>query len=217
MFATAMGVRYLWGHISLWPARRLPIASENGERVAGMPSPAWRASLRVASVADPRSGPPLPRARMLAKVQVSAAPGDDISAIDVARTALVEEPLALEGPAGRVQIERETPGELRLWAQAPAHQLLVLSESFHEGWRAWIDGAPAKVMRVYGDFMGCVVPPGEHEIRMRFEPASFTWGARISAGALAAIFAWGALALARSRRAAALEVRAEAARGEEQV
>jgi hypothetical protein len=181
--------------------------------------PGWQAALRVASVAYPLNGPPLPRARLVTRAQVTTSLANDLQAIDVARTALVDEFVALEGPGGRVSIERETPGELLLRAHAPAQQLLVVSESWHEGWRAWIDGAPAQVLRVYGDFMGCVVPHGDHEIRLHFEPASFAQGARVSAGALAAIAAWGAVALARSgrRRAAPLEIRAEAARGDEQV
>jgi hypothetical protein len=219
MAATLFGVRYLWGHVALWPVRQLPIASADGERLSDMPTPAWQASLRVASVADPRTrGAPMPRARLISNIRVTASPGDDIAEIDVSRTALVEEFVAVEGPSGRVSIERETPGELLLRAHAPAQQLLVLSESWHQGWRAWVDGAPAQILRVYGDFMGCVVPPGEHEIRLHFEPASFVQGARVSAGALAAIAAWGGVAFARSgRRAAPREIGAEAARGDEQV
>jgi hypothetical protein len=221
MLASLAGVRYLWGHVALWPQRQLPAFPSDLAHVGSVPArdPGWQAALRVASVAYPLSGPPLPRARLVTRAQVSSSLAEDLQAIDVARTALVEDFVALEGPGGRVSIEQETPGELLLRAHAPAQQLLVLSESWHEGWRAWVDGAPAQVLRVYGDFMGCVVPPGEHEIRLHFEPASFAQGARVSAGALAAIAAWGGVAFARSgrSRAAPPEVVAKAARGDEQV
>ena len=35
-------------------------------------------------------------------------------------------------------------------------------------------------MRVYGDFLGCAVPPGEHEVRLRFAPKSLRRGAGVT-------------------------------------
>ena len=43
----------------------------------------------------------------------------------------------------------------------PTRQLLVVSESYHPGWQAAVDGVPQPVLRVNGDFLGCVVGPGK--------------------------------------------------------
>src|SRR5262249_30181362 len=112
----------------------------------------------------------------------------------------------------------ESGGDLDVSTIAPGRQLLVISESFHEGWRASVDGAPVPVLRAYGDYMACVVPAGEHRVRLHFEPTSYVVGRRVSALALAAIAAWGGVALLTSRRRlGALQVGDEAARGQEEV
>ncbi len=55
-----------------------------------------------------------------------------------------------------------------------------MAESFHSGWRATIDGRPCEIVRVYHDFMGCVVDEGEHEIHFQFDPDSLRRGKRLS-------------------------------------
>ena len=67
---------------------------------------------------------------------------------------------------------------------APGRQLLVLSESYDEGWMATVGGHPVPVVRVNGDFLGCVVPAGTHQVALVFAPAHLAWGARVSLGAL---------------------------------
>jgi hypothetical protein len=89
----------------------------------------------------------------------------------------------LEGPreeTHHAQLVHETPGELHIALQTPQPRLLVIAESFHRGWRAQIDGHPAELQRVHGDFMGCLIEPGEHDVRLVFRPASLVWGRRLS-------------------------------------
>jgi hypothetical protein len=163
----------------------------------------WRAHMRVAAVSTPAAPDPLPRVRLLTRARFSMQPAIDIEAIDVETTAIVNGITRVDaGVPGTAHLAGEEPGLLEIETRAPGRQLLVVSESFHDGWRAWIDGEPASLLRAYGDYIGLVVPPGAHQVRLHFEPASFTWGARISAVALAAIGLWIAVALARSARAA---------------
>jgi hypothetical protein len=209
------GVRYLWGYVALWPAKRLPIFPGNldGEQLGFEHERVWDAALRVSSVLAPQWAP-LSRARLLAHAQVSDDLTRDLAVVDVETTALVEREVALDDARpGSAHIVRETPGELRITTRAPGRQLLVVSESFHQGWRAWVDGAPAELLRVYGDYMGVPVPAGNHEVRLHFEPQSYALGARVSTAALAAVVAWAAAVSLRSRRGglAALEVGDEAA------
>jgi hypothetical protein len=55
------------------------------------------------------------------------------------------------------------------------------------------------VLRVNGDFLGCVVQPGAHRVELRFIPRSLVAGALTSLGGAIAL-ACGAFAMARSGR-----------------
>jgi uncharacterized membrane protein YfhO len=101
-------------------------------------------------------------------------------------------------------IEQDLPGRIRLATAAPTRQLLVLAESFHPGWTATVDGEPGPLLRVNGDFIGCVVEPGRHVLQLRFAPRSYQVGKWISlAGAawIAAVALHGLWAHGRDRRA----------------
>jgi uncharacterized membrane protein YfhO len=56
--------------------------------------------------------------------------------------------------------------------------LLVLTERFHNGWRAAEDGGERETVRVYGDHLGCFVDPGAHRLALTFAPASARYGLR---------------------------------------
>jgi uncharacterized membrane protein YfhO len=55
------------------------------------------------------------------------------------------------------------------------------TERFHDGWSASIDGIRMRMVRVEGDFLGCVVDGGVHTVTLRFRPRSFLYGAIVSA------------------------------------
>ncbi|MFZ5874880.1 MAG: hypothetical protein ACOYXU_00595 [Nitrospirota bacterium] len=63
--------------------------------------------------------------------------------------------------------------------------LLVISEQFFPGWKAFLDGAPAPLLRVDGVLMGTVVPEGRHRVTLRFQPTSITVGSWIATAAAA--------------------------------
>jgi uncharacterized membrane protein YfhO len=83
----------------------------------------------------------------------------------------------------------DRPGELVVNVEANGRQLLVVADSFHAGWRATVDGRPAEVLRVNGDFLGCPVDSGRHEVRFVFDPWSLRWGRQMSLAGLALIVA----------------------------
>lgn len=55
----------------------------------------------------------------------------------------------------------------RLVVRAAGPGLLVVSEGWDPGWRAWIDRAPARVLRVNGDRLGVVLEEGAHRVVLR--------------------------------------------------
>jgi len=85
--------------------------------------------------------------------------------VDLRRTAIVSEPIdGLGGTPGAAVVVVDRPGRLVVRTSSDGRQLLAISERFHRGWRATVDGRPHAVTRINGDFIGCVVEPGTHAI-----------------------------------------------------
>ncbi len=164
-------------------------------------------ALRVAGAAWYQEGPnrwnrvpdPLPRVRLVGRAVPSDDPARDLAVIDINSVALSTRPLDLDGgPAGAATLTEERPGRLGIRTEAPAARLLVVSESHDPGWQVRIDGTPAAIERVNGDFLGCVVLAGSHRVEFTFAPPVVRWGRAMSVGGLLAMLglgAWAAFAL----------------------
>ncbi|HOV76010.1 MAG TPA: YfhO family protein [Candidatus Hydrogenedentes bacterium] len=130
----------------------------------------------------------LPRVRLVTETLQSDNLERDIQGVDLFRAAFVERPLALpDGLPGTILRTASHPGYYRIEAEASSRQLLVLAASYHQGWRATVDGKHAVVERVNGDFMGCVIEPGIHAVEFRFDPESLAMGKRVSGLGLAVL------------------------------
>lgn len=185
---TMKGVRVEGGHIALIPARRLDYSEINALRVASV---GWR-KVRYGTWPEAAYQPdrgerweevpePMPHAWLVSEARPSENPADDISTIDPAVTALVDQPVALDGGlGGTVTTLENRPGYLRFGVAASGRQLLVISESHHPGWKAYLDGAPAEVLRANGDFFGAVVSESVREVLFIFDPDSLRYGKQIS-------------------------------------
>jgi hypothetical protein len=143
----------------------------------------------------------MPRARLMSEWQVSHDIASDAERVDISHVALVSlPPGALSGQPGTARMAADRPGVLVVDTDAPAAQLLVLTERFHAGWRADVDGtASTQLVSVFGDYMGCVVPAGRHRITLRFAPASARYGLWMTLIGLAAV-AGGSVAISRGVR-----------------
>lgn len=134
---------------------------------------------------------PLPRARLVTKARVSSHPRTNIHETDIESTAIVSIEVNLQGgEPGEASITEEHPGEIVVVTKADSTQLLVLSESYHEGWRALLDGKRRPVLQVYGDFLGCVVEAGTHEVKFTFRPRSLRVGGWLSALGIGLASGW---------------------------
>jgi hypothetical protein len=194
---SARGARLVAGYVGLMPSRVLDYSRPNSLRVAG----ASAVQMNGRNYALPGA---LPRARLVSDAVSSLEPRTAIENIDVERTAAVEAPLDLvRGPPGDVRILEDLPGRIRLRAQTPTKQLLVLSESFHDGWKLSVDGAGRPPIRVYGDFMGCIVAPGSHDVVFEFAPEDYAVGLRVSLAGVVVAAAALLLGAWRRRRVAA--------------
>jgi hypothetical protein len=120
---------------------------------------------------------PLPMARLVTRVVASAHPADDLAKIDIGREALCEYSLALPpGKPGSATLIQNHGGQIGVKVCCSSPQLLVIAESYHPGWKCTIDGSPQRVYRVNGDFLGCVVEPGNCDVRLEFRPDSLLRG-----------------------------------------
>ncbi len=71
--------------------------------------------------------------------------------------------------------------DLEVKATATGNNLLFLSESWYPaGWKAFIDGNEAQILRLDYLFRGVIIPPGTHTLTMKFEPTSFYLGKDLS-------------------------------------
>lgn len=108
---------------------------------------------------------------------------------DPHRTAVIGEPVEVSPADAQdsVQIPYRRPGSIVINAELGAPGLVVISEITYPGWRAFIDGAPARIYEADGVLRAVQVPAGFHRIDMRFDPPSFKPGAAISALSLAGL------------------------------
>jgi hypothetical protein len=190
------------GYAGLEPLRRLDYQAENVQRAAGVRyrsvSPQDAAETTVdADFADAESGAiwapvknPLPRARLVTRV-AKGEPQPDLSGLDLDRWAITAETLTLrKATPGQATIISDHPGAIDVKTVAATPQLLVLSEAFDRGWQVEVDGQIAPVLRVNGDFLGCLAPAGKHDLCWRFRPASVVSGRRTSLLGIGLLIAW---------------------------
>jgi len=79
-----------------------------------------------------------------------------------------------------IQISAYRPDEVVVRIDAYAPGLLVLNDVYYPGWKAYVDDAPARLLRANGVMRAVPVMDGRHWVRMVFEPASFRYGCWIS-------------------------------------
>jgi hypothetical protein len=110
------------------------------------------------------------------------------------RTALVEEPVELgrhaAGATAMVEIVAGEGSSLELATRAEGEAFLVLADVHYPGWRATVDGEPARIHRTNYALRGVVVPAGTHRVRFEFRPWTVYTGLLISAGSLVFLAAY---------------------------
>ena len=87
----------------------------------------------------------------------------------------------------------------------PCEGIAVFPGNAAPGWHARIDGRRAEVFEANLFAKGVLVPAGDHEIVLRYLPASFLWGVVISLASIGLIptgaFVLGRRVKRRARRA----------------
>jgi hypothetical protein len=182
------GYRVANPYVAMLPRLALDREDSDVQRVAGID---WRHTRdgweRVADT--------MPRVRLLSTEKVSRDPARDLATIEVGGVALVEQPLALDsGPPGDAHIVVDRPGRIVVETRTEGRRILATTERYHQGWTATAGGRPIPTVRVYGDFLACIVEAGPSTVSLTFEPRDLRIGGWItfaSCFAIVGIYAYG--------------------------
>jgi hypothetical protein len=95
-------------------------------------------------------------------------------------------------------------GNLRVNIQASLNSpgVLVLADSFDPGWRAFVNGTEAEILRANLFFRAVLLKPGNHLVEFRYQPRSFSVGMTVSLATVAILIGAGAVTALRRRRQA---------------
>ncbi|HEU0120979.1 MAG TPA: hypothetical protein VFQ91_10685 [Bryobacteraceae bacterium] len=75
------------------------------------------------------------------------------------------------------------PNTVQIDVQMGCRGMVILSDTYFPGWKAYIDGRESTIWIVNGAFRGVVAEAGSHRILYRYFPASARWGlAGLAAG-----------------------------------
>ncbi len=185
---TLHGLPNYMGYVGLSPDWQLDVNTNITKQIAGVRWEKVPLSAREWTIHEDA----LPMARLVTQAIVSTTPREAIEQIDVTTTAIVTEALDIAGDQpGTLSWLKNEPGNVAWQTETTTPQLLVFAQRYHPGWTATIDGNPQPVITAYGDFMGCVVPAGEHTVHFSFWPKSFVQGLWVSgAGLLLTLALW---------------------------
>ncbi len=99
-----------------------------------------------------------------------------------------------------VQIADYQPNRVVLQVETAADGLLVLTDAYAPGWKAFVDGEPTPIYVADHAFRAIVVPTGSHQVEFVYAPMSFRIGAALSLSAGLAVVASLVLRTLRTRR-----------------
>jgi hypothetical protein len=128
----------------------------------------------------------LPRAFVVFEAEALPPPAETLAklkATDFRRTVLVEgevAPVGKEAPPRAARLSSYQPNRVVIDVDAGEPGYLVLTDPWFPGWTCTVDDQPAQVLRADYAFRAVPVPAGPCRAVFRFQPASFTWGWRIS-------------------------------------
>lgn len=94
---------------------------------------------------------------------------------------LLEEDLKIrKNGNGHVSFTSYSPGRMNLKTKSKNNNLLYVSETYFPGWKAYVDGNEVKLYRANYAFMSLLVPSGDHQVSLKYEPSSIRMGSLFS-------------------------------------
>jgi hypothetical protein len=102
---------------------------------------------------------------------------------------------ACTAPADSVDLKEDHGSRVSLSVRLSCPAMIVVSDTYFPGWRAYVDGARAPIYSVNAAMRGIVAPAGVHSVTMRYRPMAVYEGA-----AFTFLGILGAALLSRSKR-----------------
>ena len=104
------------------------------------------------------------------------------------------------GQPGEATYREVSPTEVHVEVVAPAPSIVLIRNSYDEGWSATVDGEPAPVLPTDGFLQGVPVRAGTHEIRLVYHDRAVELGLWLGAAVWAALLAAFLIVLRTERR-----------------
>ncbi|MFW6095608.1 MAG: YfhO family protein [Bacteroidota bacterium] len=83
---------------------------------------------------------------------------------------------------GRIKLTNYEPNHLKYEYQSDSKQLAVFSEVYYpKGWKLFVDGEETDILRANYILRAAILPEGNHELEMKFEPKCYYVGNKITA------------------------------------
>jgi hypothetical protein len=107
----------------------------------------------------------------------------DFNPVDV--VVLNEEPASFENiPSSkhnnaRVEIKHYSSGKVILNVTASSDGILVLSDTFYPGWKAYVDWKEVEIMKANTVMRAVIVSKGKHIVKFVYDPVPFSYGLRL--------------------------------------
>jgi uncharacterized membrane protein YfhO len=86
----------------------------------------------------------------------------------------------LSGTKNKVEFISESNNRLHLQMTAAENGLLVLSDTYYPGWKAFVDGKETKIYRADYTFRAIPLNAGAHRVEFVYDPISFKLGTLFS-------------------------------------
>jgi hypothetical protein len=90
-----------------------------------------------------------------------------------------------------VEFISESNNRLQLFVEAKEDNLLVLSDTYFPGWKAYLDGKLVKIFRANYNFRAVSIPPGKHEVKFVYHPLSVKLGVLVTSLGIIGILVMG--------------------------
>lgn len=137
-----------------------------------------------------------PRAFLVSKYRIVTNPQKMISIMhsedfDLRGEIILEKDpkIKLMNDYGDVNILNYSPNKIDIRVNSDKDSLLILSDNYYPGWKAYVDLKETEILRADYTFRAVAVPKGSHIVKFVYQPESFRYGIYLSGiGAIGLIF-----------------------------
>jgi len=104
---------------------------------------------------------------------------------DIKNTVILEEaPSSFSSSSGQIKekaiLTKYSENSADITTDASSNSILVISDNYYPGWKAYLDGKETKIYRANYTFRAIEIPKGKYSVIFKYQPNSFYTGVTIS-------------------------------------